>query len=406
MSYQDRAARGRLFLLVHHSVLTVQQTARGPPAPFVHSLSINLSNQRIRTGQPYNQACRKVHLGNWILDQWDKQPWTQVRQNTGGQARSGVPILMAFGFGFNKQKVLNAAEKAVQQGKLQNAISEYEKVLKADPKDLTVMNTVGDLYARLGDTDNAVECFKNVGDAYASQGFTVKAIAMYKKLSKLKSSLESVLRLAELYTQQGLFNDARAQYLQVAEEFLRENQLDQAVRIFQKTLEMDPENVAMRTRLAEVYLRLGKNQEAWQIFSAVAENLRSKNQLPAADEILRRMLKLDPGNSQALLLRGKNAFESGDIAGAAQQLEKVADLDNHPEGLETLLQAYLQLGDLAQAGTLAEKLLAVHNDAGAFLGYVDALIADGQFEQVLRLCQQHADRFLAGNSEKVLEKLH
>ena len=313
---------------------------------------------------------------------------------------------MAFGFGFNKQKVLSAAEKFVQQGKLQNAISEYEKILKADPKDLTVMNTVGDLYARFGNAEKAVECFKSVGDAYASQGFTVKAIAMYKKLTKMKSSLEGVLRLAELYTQQGLFNDARAQYLQVAEEFLKDNQLEQAVRIFQKTLEMDPENVAMRTRLAEVYLRLGKNQDAWQIFSAVTENLRSKGQLSAADEILRRMLKLDPGNSQALLLRGKNAFESGDIAGAAQQLEKVADLDNHPEGLKTLLQAYLQLGDLAQAGTLAEKLLTVHNDAGAFLGYIDALIAEGQFEQVLRLCQQHADRFLSANAEKVLEKLH
>ena len=147
---------------------------------------------------------------------------------------------MAFGFGFNKQKVLSAAEKFVQQGKLPNAITEYEKVLKADPKDLTVMNTVGDLYSRLGNGEKAVECFKSVGDAYASQGFTVKAIAMYKKLSKLKASLESSLRLAELYTQQGLFNDARAQYLQVAEEFLREGQLEQAVRIFQKTLEMDP----------------------------------------------------------------------------------------------------------------------------------------------------------------------
>jgi pilus assembly protein FimV len=313
---------------------------------------------------------------------------------------------MAFGFGFNKQKVLSSAEKFVQQGKLQNAIAEYEKILKADPKDLTVMNTVGDLYARIANTDKAVECFKSVGDAYASQGFTVKAIAMYKKLTKLKSSLESVLRLAELYTQQGLFNDARAQYLQVAEEFLKDNQLEQAVRIFQKTLEMDPENIAMRTRLAEVYLQLGKNQEAWQIFSAVAENLRGKGQLSAADEILRRMLKLDPGNSQALLLRGKNAYESGDIAGAAQQLEKVADLDNHPEGLHTLLQSYLQLGDLAQAEKLAEKLLTVHNDASAFLGYLDALIAEGQFEQVLRLCQQHSDKFLASNSEKVLEKLH
>src|SRR5271169_1270703 len=116
---------------------------------------------------------------------------------------------MAFGFGFNKQKVLSSAERFVQQGKLQNAITEYEKVLKSDPKDLTVMNTVGDLYSRLGNTDRAMECFKSVGDAYATQGFTVKAIAMYKKLSKLRSTLEAVLRLAELYTQQDLFNDAR-----------------------------------------------------------------------------------------------------------------------------------------------------------------------------------------------------
>ena len=39
---------------------------------------------------------------------------------------------MAFGFGFKKQKVLGTAEKFVQQGKLQNAIAEYEKVLKTD----------------------------------------------------------------------------------------------------------------------------------------------------------------------------------------------------------------------------------------------------------------------------------
>ena len=110
-------------------------------------------------------------------------------------------------FGFNKQKVLSNAEKYVQQGKLQNAISEYEKVLKNDAKDLTVTNTVGDLYSRIGESDKATECFKNVGDAYASQGFTVKAIAMYKKICKLQPALESLLKLAELYTQQGLFND-------------------------------------------------------------------------------------------------------------------------------------------------------------------------------------------------------
>src|ERR1700720_1007937 len=285
---------------------------------------------------------------------------------------AGVRTFMAFGFGFNKQKALSAAEKFVQQGKLPNAITEYEKVLKADPKDLTVMNTVGDLYSRLGNSEKAVECFKSVGDAYASQGFTVKAIAMYKKLSKLKSSLEGVLRLAELYTQQGLFNDARAQYLQVAEEFLRSGELEQAVRIFQKTLEMDPENVAMRTRLAEVYIRLGKKNDAWQLFAAAADSLRSRGQLGPAEEILNRMLTLDPSNSQALLLRGRNAFDSGDLPTTITNLEKVADLDSHPEGFRALMQAYLQSGRLPEAGTLAAKLCTVHNDTCAISCYADA----------------------------------
>ncbi|MGB6026727.1 MAG: tetratricopeptide repeat protein [Candidatus Sulfotelmatobacter sp.] len=313
---------------------------------------------------------------------------------------------MAFGFGFNKQKVLSAAEKYVQQGKMQNAIAEYEKVLKADPKDLTVTNTVGDLYSRLGEASKATECFKAVGDAYANQGFTVKAIAMYKKMSKLQPSLESVLKLAELYTQQGLFNDARAQYLQVAEEFLKASELDNAVRIFQKILEMDPENTAMRIRLAEVYVRLGKKNEAWQIFSAAAETLRSKGSLPAAEEVLQRMLTLDPGNGYALLMQGRNLLEAGDAEAAIESLQKVSDLDSNPDGLRDLLKAYLKTGRLSDAGTLASKLLTVHNDLASISTFADALMQAGQFENALQVYDQHAERLLAENSDKVLKNLH
>jgi tetratricopeptide (TPR) repeat protein len=313
---------------------------------------------------------------------------------------------MAFGFGFNKQKVLSAAEKYVQQGKMQNAIAEYEKVLKADPKDLTVTNTVGDLYSRLGEADKATESFKIVGDAYATQGFTVKAIAMYKKISKLKPSLESVLKLAELYTQQGLFNDARAQYLQVAEEFLKSGELENAVRIFQKILEMDPENTAMRVRLAEVYVRLGKKNDAWQIFSAAAETLRAKGNLSGAEEVLQRMLTLDPGNGYALLMQGRNLLEAGDAEAATEALQKVPDLDSNPDGLRDLLKAYLKTGRLSDAGTLASKLLTVHNDLSSISTFADALMQAGQYENALQVYDQHAERLLAEDSDKVLKNLH
>jgi tetratricopeptide (TPR) repeat protein len=171
------------------------------------------------------------------------------------------------GFGFNKAKVLSAAEKCVQQGKLQNAIAEYQKIVKHDPKDLTVLNTIGDLYARVGNTEQATTYFRQVGETYAGDGFTVKAIAMYKKLTKLDpTAADCILKLAELYTLQGLYNDARSQYLQVADQFMKRGNLDQAARIFQKMLEFDPENAAMQARLAEVLARTGKTEEARDIF--------------------------------------------------------------------------------------------------------------------------------------------
>jgi len=313
---------------------------------------------------------------------------------------------MAFGFGFNKQKLLSAAEKFVQQGKLQNAIAEYDKILKNDAKDLTVNNTIGDLYARLGEIPKAIECFKTVGDAYAAQGFTVKGIAMYKKITKLQPSLDSTLKLAELYTQQGLFNDARAQYLQVAEDFMKNGDLDQAVRLFQKVLEMDPENVPMRVKLAEVYVRLGKKKEAWEIFSAAAESLRGRGSLAAAEDILKRMLVLDPGNGYVLLLRGKAALESDDPKSAIGYLEKAPDLDSHPEGLCALLKAYLQTGNSAKAAPIAEKLLTVHNDPEGLFLLAEGCARLGQYHEALDVYTRHADRLLATDSTKLLASLH
>jgi pilus assembly protein FimV len=313
---------------------------------------------------------------------------------------------MAFGFGFNKQKVLSAAEKFVQQGKLQNAIAEYEKVLKHDAKDLTVNNTIGDLYSRLGDSAKAIECFKTVGDAYAAQGFTVKGIAMYKKITKLQPSVDSSLKLAELYTQQGLFNDARAQYLQVAEDFMKNGDLDQSVRLFQKVLEMDPENVPMRVKLAEVYVRLHKKKEAWDIFSAAAESLRSRGSLAAAEDIYKRMLVLEPGNSYVLLLRGKSALQVDDPKTAISYLEKASDIDSHPDGLRDLLKAYLQIGALPKAAPIAEKLLTVHNDSEGLFLLAEGCARLGQHREALEVYNRHSDRLLATNSTKLLASLH
>ncbi|HKT69317.1 MAG TPA: tetratricopeptide repeat protein, partial [Terriglobales bacterium] len=313
---------------------------------------------------------------------------------------------MAFGFGFNKTKVLAAAERHIQQGKLQNAIAEYEKVVKADPKDLTVLNTIGDLYARIGQTDKAVSYFKSVGDTYASQGFTVKAIAMYKKLTKLKPSIESVLKLAELYGQQGLQNDARAQYLVVAEQYLHSGHLEQAAHAFQKILEIDPENTSLQVRLADVYVRLQRRDEARKILLRTAEGLQARGSKAEAEEVLARVLQLDPADKQALLMRGTVALQAGDVEGAIKTLEHVPDLDQHADGLRALAGAYLQAGRTADSGALAKKLYALTQDAGPLSNYADALMKAGEYEEALRIYHQYAEKLLTPESSHVLDNLH
>lgn len=314
---------------------------------------------------------------------------------------------MALGFGFNKAKALASAEKFVQQGKLQNAIAEYEKIVKEDAKDLTVLNTLGDLCARVGQNDQAAHYFRKVGEQYAEDGFTVKAIAVYKKLTRLSSgNFENIGRLAELYSQQGLFSDARAQYMQVADHLLRSGDNSQAARVFQRILELDPENTNTQSKLADLYLKLGKRAEACKIYYTAAETLYARASFDAADEALNRLLALDPQNAAALLLRGKIAAESGDSPAAVQHLERVSDLDSRPEGLHSLLQAKLKSGLMEEAEEAASKLATAHKDLSGISELAQWYVANNQVGTALKLYDSYADRFIAGDRTAFEEAIH
>jgi pilus assembly protein FimV len=306
---------------------------------------------------------------------------------------------MALGFGFNKAKVLASAEKYVQQGKLNNAISEYEKIVEKDAKDQTVLNTIGDLYARLGQNEKAGEFFKRVGDTYASEGFTVKAIAMYKKLTKLNpGNITVVQRLAELYTQQGLYNDARQQYLQLADACIKNNDMNGAIKVFQKMLEIDPDNSSLQTKLADLYLKMGKKQEARDIFLKAAQGLYDRGSTEQADHALDKMLALDPSNIEALLMRAKISLDAGDGITAARYFEKIPDIDSRADSLQALLRAHILSSNAEAAEGIARKLATVHNDLGGIRAYADFLLAAGNSEAALNIYDEWVDRLIVGDT--------
>ena len=75
---------------------------------------------------------------------------------------------------------LRNAEKLIRQGKLDAGIAEYVRIVEDSPGDWNAKNTLGDLYARAGQTEKAIEQFTEIADNLSDEGASAKAGAIYK----------------------------------------------------------------------------------------------------------------------------------------------------------------------------------------------------------------------------------
>lgn len=258
----------------------------------------------------------------------------------------------------NKAKVLKTAEKYVIQGKISHAISEYQKLIKEDPTDLPLVNTLGDLYVRIGNISEAVRCFGRLAESYDNGGFVVRAIAMYKKVSKIDpGQIQALTRLADLYLRQGLNSDARTHYLQVADSLIKKGDMENAVTIYLRILEVDPENPAIDGRIAEVYNRVGKRENAISSFLSAALKSRRKGSLEEAVGYLKKALELDETDVQVLLTYSGILSDLGRSAEALSNLGRIPLHDFKPEVLETSFGIQLKSGNLSEAEKIAHQLL-------------------------------------------------
>src|SRR6204780_1073296 len=190
---------------------------------------------------------------------------------------------------FNKSKALENALKFLNQGKVAQAIGEYQLILRADPKDQATLMTVGDLFARQGDMTQAIEYFERLAQVYLNDGFNSKAIAIYKKIAKLApTEMAPLERLPDPYVQQGVLSEARALFLQIAESHLKANRAQKSVEVLHRLLDVEPENPRVQMRLAELYNVMGQKKEAAQTYYNYARRLYDRNEGDEAQKLIER----------------------------------------------------------------------------------------------------------------------
>ena len=309
---------------------------------------------------------------------------------------------------FNKNKALESALKYLNQGKIAQAISEYQQILRHEPKDQATLMTVGDLYARASDMPHAVEYFERLAQVYLSDGFNSKAIAIYKKIAKLApNELTPLERLADLYVQQGVLSEARPLFLQIAEVHLKANRSQKAVEVLQRLLDVEPDNPRVQMRLAELYNVMGQKKEAAHTYLSYAQRLLDRNENDEALKLVDRALELDAANASALLLKGRT------LASGKKTEEAVKVLSAHPEAdaggelTDFIFGLQLESGHAADCIERARKELARGNaHFGPMLRVTDSLIGLGKTGEALPLLRELREPMVeAGEQDKFLKSL-
>jgi tetratricopeptide (TPR) repeat protein len=311
-----------------------------------------------------------------------------------------------------RDKIIASAEKLVAKGKIEPAIKEYERLLDDNPSDVNTLNRIGDLWVRINRNDEAVKVFSRIADHYSRDGFFLKAIAIYKKINKLDpSKLDVYAKLADLYGKQGLAMEAKSQYQVLADYYLKHGDPANALTIYRKISELDPNSINVHVKLADLYSQNNQTKDALKEYDRVGRMLLKRGMLDEAVQVYKKALKIDAGNIELVESLVAALLEAKDHANAMQIVQ--ASLETSPENPRLMAiqgRILLAKGDMIAAREVLEGAVARDGDDANVRGsladlYLRTGNADGALEMLAPVAEKALSRGERGVAVDMLSRV-
>ena len=225
----------------------------------------------------------------------------------------------------------------VNEEMVQRAIEQFQKVTEKDPKDIDSWLMLGRLERINGNSVEAERDFKRVLDQDASNEEALTGLAMvYSSLGDTKHAIEMMRLVASKHPNPRTLAEL-AQFYRNAHDY------SSAVDVWRQALQMDPENVRIKHELADDLLRADKTNEALKVFQELAT--------------------ADPRDAQNQLRLAEIYRQKGDFAKAQTALNKARDLD--PQNLEVRYEGVNLLDAQGKTDAAITALRAMLSDTAA-----------------------------------------
>ncbi len=266
----------------------------------------------------------------------------------------------------NKEKYIAQAQKLVEKGQFDKAIREYLKAVAEDDSDIRTWIRIGDLYVKQGQKAEATENYKKVAQLYRQAGDSDKAAAVYRQIQAISPQLpEAYVALGEILRDSGRGAQAVSQYEQAADLLTRQGKPREALLCEQAIVDLSPDSVSRRIRLAELYSRQNMYTDAAREFAAAAMQLRQAGRTEEFIKVAERLLFVAPDNTEIIKELARCHIEGGDGPRALTRLQAGFNLNSKDaELLDLLSQAFVLLGKPDKAVAVLKELAHIYTGRG------------------------------------------
>jgi len=179
--------------------------------------------------------------------------------------KSGVPM---------SDDILNEVRAALAGGPGTPA-AKFAHITPAKLDDVTTCNALGDLYARIGNSQRAFAFYHRAAQLYKEDGYNTKAIAILRKATRLGSPpVDALWELGELYAAEGFKAEASGQFLRYADSSRRAGDALAVLKAYERIVSLDPENSHIAMILADMYAKSGLLEKATREYERALDLLR------------------------------------------------------------------------------------------------------------------------------------
>ena len=263
---------------------------------------------------------------------------------------------------FNKAKTLATAKRYIEKGNLKKAIVQYERLVAAEPADIKTRVGLADLQHKHGDMASALRTYHDVASQFADEGLLLKSVAVFKQMLRLDHGLHSVhVALARVYQQLGLVNDAISQYQRAIRVLNQRRQTVDALYVIRELLDLDPDNIRGRVRLAEDFFAEGKSDDGVRELRLALETLDRDGANEQFMRVAERLLHHQPEDAVVSRRLAELVLDEDNPQAALPRLQACFRAHPHDvEVLDMLARCFNQLGQSHKALTVLKELARIH----------------------------------------------